>query len=154
MPSAKARAAALMASVDDVEAQFYEALASADLERLMGAWSDDDEIVCVHPGGGRLIGHAAVRASFEAVFSNGAIPLRAKAVRRVENGACSIHHVVERVDMVTAEGPQTAWVMATNVFFKTSRGWRMVAHHASPGSPREAQDAGAAGAHASPSTLH
>ena len=37
MPQAKARAAALLASADDVEAQFYEALASGDIERLMAS---------------------------------------------------------------------------------------------------------------------
>jgi ketosteroid isomerase-like protein len=150
MPQAKARAAALMASVDDVEAQFYEALAAGDLERLMACWSDDDEVACVHPGGGRVIGHGAVRASFEAIFANGAIPVRPGPARRVESGSCSIHHVLERVDILTAEGPRTAWVIASNVYFKTPQGWRMVLHHASPGStqapPEAASDA--------PSTLH
>jgi ketosteroid isomerase-like protein len=151
MPQAKAaRAAALLASADDVEAQFYEALASADIERLMRLWSDDDEIACVHPGGPRLIGHAAVRASFEAIFANGAIPVRPQQVQRVESGGAAVHHVLERVDIATAEGPQTAWVLATNVFFKTALGWRLVLHHGSPGSTREAQ----ALVHDAPSTLH
>jgi ketosteroid isomerase-like protein len=65
MPQTKARTAALLASADDVEAQFYEALASGDIERLMALWSEDDEVACVHPGGPRIVGHAAVRASFE-----------------------------------------------------------------------------------------
>jgi ketosteroid isomerase-like protein len=150
MPQAKARTAALLASVDDVEAQFYEALAGADLERLMRTWSDDDEIVCVHPGGPRVSGHAAVRASFEAIFANGAIPVRLQQVRRVEASGCSIHHVLECVDVRTAEGMQTAWVIATNVYLKTTQGWRMVLHHASPGSPGEAQEISSG----APSTLH
>jgi hypothetical protein len=41
-------------------------------------------------------------------------------------------------------------VLATNVFFKTPLGWRLVLHHASPGSPREAQEIVAD----APSTLH
>jgi ketosteroid isomerase-like protein len=150
MTPAKARTAALLASVDDVETQFYEALASADLERLMGVWSDDDEVACVHPGGPRVTGHAAVRASFEAIFAGGAIPVRPQQVRRVEAHGCSIHHVLERVDIRTAEGMQTAWVIATNVYFKTTQGWRMVLHHASPGTPGEAQEVVSGAA----STLH
>jgi ketosteroid isomerase-like protein len=152
MPQAKAPAAALMASVDDVEAQFYEALAGADIERLMGVWSDDDEIACVHPGGPRLMGHAAVRAAFESIFDNGAVPVRLQQVRRVEAAGCSIHHVLERVDVRTAEGVRTAWVVATNVYLKTAQGWRLVLHHASPGTTQEAQDI-APPAHP-PSTLH
>ena len=33
-----------------------------------------------------------------------------------------------------------AWVVATNVYLKSSQGWRLVAHHASPGTPVEAHD--------------
>lgn len=150
MPQAKARAAALLASADDVEAQFYEALASADIERLMSLWSEDDEIACVHPGGPRLHGHAAVRAGFEAIFTNGAIPVRPQQVQRVESGGTSVHHVLERVEVPSAEGPRSAWVIATNVYFKTALGWRLVLHHGSPGTTREAQEMGAE----APSTLH
>jgi uncharacterized protein (TIGR02246 family) len=149
MPQSKARTAAMLASVDDVEAQFYEALQAGDLERLMALWADDDEIACVHPGGPRVVGHGAIRASFDAIFANGVIPVRLHQVRRVESAGASVHHVVERVDIATAEGPQTAWVLATNVYLKTAQGWRLVLHHASPGSPREAQELVDA-----PSTLH
>ncbi|MDH4287830.1 MAG: nuclear transport factor 2 family protein [Aquincola sp.] len=149
MPQAKARAASLHASVDDVEAQFYEALQAGDLARLMALWADDEEIACVHPGGPRLIGHGAIRASFEAMFANGAIPVRPQRVRRVESASCAVHHVAERVDIRTAEGSQTAWVIATNVYLKTAQGWRLVLHHASPGSPHDAQEMTDA-----PATLH
>jgi hypothetical protein len=40
-------------------------------------------------------------------------------------------------------------VLATNVYVKTTLGWRMVAHHASPGSAEEMQTSGE-----TPSTLH
>ncbi len=150
MPQAKARAAAMMVSADDVEAQFYEALQRGDIEQLMAAWSDDDEVACVHPGGPRVVGHGAVRASFDSMFANGPIPVRPQQVRRVQTGGSSVHHVLERVDITTAEGAQTAWVLATNVYFKTTQGWRLVLHHASPGSPREAQEIVAD----APSTLH
>ena len=58
-PTVPPPAAALHGSADDVEAQFYDALRRADIDRLMAVWADDDEIVCVHPGGGRAIGAAA-----------------------------------------------------------------------------------------------
>ena len=81
MPRDKARTAALMASPDEVEAQFYEALQHGDLEKLMAVWADDDEIVCVHPGGPRVVGNAAIRASFEAIFANGGIPVQPQVHR-------------------------------------------------------------------------
>ncbi len=149
MPQSKARVAALLASVDDIEAQFYEALQAGDLDRLMALWADDEEIACVHPGGPRISGHRAIRASFESIFSNGVIPVRPQQVRRSENGSASVHHVIERVDILTAEGAQTAWVLATNVYFKTALGWRLVLHHASPGAAQEAPEPTDI-----PSTLH
>ena len=51
-----------------------------------------------------------------------------------------MHSVLEHIELMTAEGPQTAWVVATNVYVKSTQGWRLVAHHASPGSPREVQE--------------
>ena len=149
MPPPKGHTAALMASVDDVEAQFYEALQRADIERLMAVWSDDDDVVCVHPGGPRVVGHAAIRATFEAIFANGPVPARPEKLKRVESSGCAVHNLLERVDIATAEGPQTAWVIATNVYLKTAQGWRLAAHHASPGSSREMPEIVEA-----PTTLH
>jgi uncharacterized protein (TIGR02246 family) len=134
----KSQTAALMASPEDTEAQFYEALQQADLERLMAVWADDDEVVCVHPGGPRVIGYAAIRASFEAIFANGAIPVEPEQVHRLHWLGSAVHHLVQRVHVITEEGAQTACVLATNVYLKTAQGWRMVAHHASPGRLEEA----------------
>ena len=41
------------ATPDEIEQQFYEAMQRGDIESLMAVWSDDDDIVCVHPGGDR-----------------------------------------------------------------------------------------------------
>jgi uncharacterized protein (TIGR02246 family) len=149
MPRAKAQAAALLATPDDVEAQFYEALQQADLNKLMAVWSDDDDIACVHPGGSRMVGQAAIRASFEAIFANGAIPVQPQGVRRLAALGCAVHHLVERITLAEAQGSRSAWVLATNVYVKTAQGWRLVAHHASPGSEPAEPAVGE-----TPSTLH
>ena len=134
------KASAPLASPDDTEQQFYEALQRGDIERLMAVWSDDEEITCVHPGGPRVVGAAAIRSAFEAIFANGAVNARPEKVRRLQTLSCSVHSVLEQVHIMTPQGPQTAWVVATNVYLKTAQGWRLVSHHASPGSPREMQE--------------
>jgi len=48
--------------------------------------------------------------------------------------------VLEHVRVMTSEGPQSAWVVATNVYLLGAQGWRLVSHHASPGTPREVQE--------------
>ena len=141
MPRRKPPTAALLATPDDVEAQFYEALQQGDLAKLMAVWSDDDDIACVHPGGPRVLGHAAIRASFEAIFASGAIALQPQGLKRVQALACAVHHVNERITLTTAEGTRSAWVLSTNVYLKTAQGWRLVTHHASPGTePDDAQE--------------
>ena len=139
-----------MASPDDVEAQFYEALREADLDKLMALWADDDEVVCVHPGGTRIVGNAAIRASFEAIFANGGIPVRPEQVHRLAAMGSALHHLVERVEVRGEQGPQTAWVTATNLYLKTARGWRLASHHASPALGHEPPVVGGE----APSTLH
>ena len=137
MSNPKARAAALNASPEDVEAQFYDALRDGDLERVMAVWADDEDVVCVHPGGARAVGPQAVRAAFAAIFANGHIAVYAEHVKRIQSMGSAVHSVLERIDVVTVEGPRTGWIVATNVYVKTSQGWRLVVHHASPGAPDE-----------------
>lgn len=140
MSTAKKQAASVGGSADEIEAAFYEALQSADLEKLMACWADEDDIVCVHPGGPRLIGTGAIRAAFDAIFSSGSIRAWPEGVRKIESLASSVHNVRERIEVLTEQGPREAFVIATNVYHKTAQGWRMVAHHASPGSAQEEQE--------------
>lgn len=140
---------ALIGTPDDTEHQFYDALQRGDIDRLMAAWADEDDIVCVHPNGPRVVGPAAIRAAFDGMFANGAIDAHPEKVRRVQTDSAAIHSVLERIQVLTEDGPQVAWVIATNVYVKTPLGWRLVAHHASPGTDTELPEIGDA-----PAVLH
>lgn len=141
MSKARQRDAVLGGSPDDVEATFYEALQKGDIEQLMSCWADEDDIVCIHPGGPRIVGAGAIRAAFDALFTHGgAILVRPDSIRRVDALASAVHSVLERVEVMSEEGPLQAYVLATNVYHKTPRGWRLVMHHASPGTQEEAHE--------------
>ncbi len=140
MPKATIQSAMVGGTADDVEAAFYEAMQSADIEKLMACWADEDEVICVHPGGPRLVGAGAIRAAFEAMFANGSIRASPQHVRKVESLTSVVHNVLERIEVMMESGPAHAFVLATNVYHRTSQGWRMVAHHASPGTQKEAQE--------------
>ena len=140
MRKTKLQAANLEGDADDVEAAFYEALQNGDIDRLMACWADEDEIVCIHPGGQRLVGAVAIRAAFESMFSNGSIRAWPERAHKLQALASAVHNVLERIEVLTAEGPGHAWVIATNVYHKTAQGWRMVTHHASPGTQREIEE--------------
>jgi ketosteroid isomerase-like protein len=141
MPQTKSKlqAATFGGTPDDIEMAFYEALRSGALDKLMACWADEDDIVCIHPGGPRLLGAVAISASFESMFANGGIPATPAHIRRVDSMASAVHHVLEQVEVMTPDGLVQAFVIATNVYHKTAQGWRLVVHHASPGRPDEVQ---------------
>lgn len=140
MPKAKTQAVMAGPSADEIEASFYDALQNGDIDKLMACWADEDDVFCVHPGGPRVVGPGAIRAAFDAMFSNGRIRAWPQQVRKVEALASAVHSVLERIEVMTESGPGNAWVLATNIYHRTSQGWRMVAHHASPGSATESQE--------------
>jgi ketosteroid isomerase-like protein len=140
MRKTKIQAANLEGNADDVEAAFYDALQRGDIDKLMACWADEDDIVCVHPGGPRVVGAVAIRATFEAMFSNGSIRAWPERARKTQAVASAVHNVLERVEVLAAGVTKNAWVIATNVYHKTAQGWRMVAHHASPGTEADMQE--------------
>lgn len=127
----------LNGSAAEVEAAFYDALNRADTGSLMALWADDEEIVCIHPGGPRLIGHAAIRASWEAIFEDGGVPIRPFHLHATHNLMSAVHTVIEGG---SASGDEPAHLLATNVYIKTPRGWRLVLHHASVAPGQAAPD--------------
>ncbi|MGA8009839.1 MAG: nuclear transport factor 2 family protein [Thiomonas sp.] len=128
-------------SPEDVEAAFYAAIGSGDLDALMALWAEDDEICCIHPGGQRLDGPAAIRNGFTQLLANGGLQINAEVQHRWHNTSSATHSVVERVQVEVDGAPQWGFVLATNVFVQTSAGWRLVLHHASPGTPQTPLDA-------------
>ncbi len=122
----------------DAENAFYEALERADLEAMMAVWSEDEEIVCVHPSGPRLAGHEQVRESWRRIFSGGGTRLDVTQQVATQAMMVAIHSVHENVPASTAKRAPPA-VVATNIYLRTAAGWRMILHHAShlPGGQAE-----------------
>ena len=107
----KLQAANLEGNADDVEAAFYRALQKGDIDKLMACWADEDDIVCIHPGGPRVVGAVAIRATFESMFSNGSIRAWPERARKTQALASAVHNVLERVEVLGPEGASEAWVM-------------------------------------------
>ena len=132
----------LYTSPQDAEAAFYEALERADLEAMMAVWAEDEEIICVLPGGARLAGYAAVREGWRRVFASGrrlAVALSQQIY--LQSMLLSVHSLQEHLSLSSGEGA-TAPVVVTNVFVRGALGWRLLAHHASPAPPEMPGDGG------------
>jgi len=119
-------------AAQDAENAFYEALEHADLEAMMAVWSEDEEIVCVHPAGQRLAGQEQVREAWRRIFAGGQ-NMRVQVTQQVVASGMmvAVHSVHENITVAGEQRPRPPMV-ATNVYLRTPAGWRMVAHHASP----------------------
>ncbi len=122
----------IFATPQDAAQAFYKAFERADLAAMMSVWAEEEDIVCVHPGGARHTGIVEVRESWRQILAQGP-GLRFHLVgNRVFSGRMiSIHSVYEHVT-VAGESRQANPVLATNIYLLTDRGWRMLMHHASP----------------------
>ncbi len=128
-------------SPQEAEAAFYEALAHADLEAMMTVWAEDEEIVCVHPGGPRLTGYALVREGWRHIFEGGGrLKVQLLALSTVHGPFSAVHSVIEQI-AVAGQKQLAAPVVATNVYVRGALGWRMIVHHASPVPPSSIGDA-------------
>jgi ketosteroid isomerase-like protein len=125
----KARTTAIYTSPQDAALAFYQAFEAQDIDAMMATWADDEEIVCVHPGGARVVGYDAVRATWEQIFAGEKLAFRLDNVVTIETVGLAMQSAIEHVSV--AGGPAQA-AAATNVFMRTPSGWRLVCHHASP----------------------
>ena len=119
-------------TAQDAENAFYEALERSDLEAMMHVWSEDEEIVCVHPAGQRLAGQEQVREAWRQMFAGGPGMRVALSQRVAVTGVMIAVHSVHEIITVAGEKRPRPPVIATNVYVRSAAGWRMVVHHASP----------------------
>jgi len=111
---------------------FYQAFEGKDVDAMMATWAEDEDIVCVHPGGPRLVGYEAVRSGWEQLFAGDArLSFNLHEIVVLETVGMALQSAVEHVSVGDDPKPRGS-AIATNVFLRTPSGWRMVVHHASP----------------------
>ena len=129
---AKVRTPQIFTTPADAALAFYQAFEARDIDAMMATWADDEEIVCVHPGGVRMIGYDAVRAGWEQIFAGDArLSFRLDDVVVIDTVGLAMQSAVEHITLVS-DGSSRGAAICTNVFLRTPSGWRLVAHHASP----------------------
>jgi ketosteroid isomerase-like protein len=121
------------ATAEEAQQAFYQAIERADLAQMMDVWAEDDDIVCIHPGGPRHTGIDEIRESWRRIFTRGPeLKFKLLAERSVPGRMLSVHSVVERIAYVRGGFPPAS-AIATNIFVHSDdRGWKMLVHHASP----------------------
>ena len=128
---AKGRTPNIFTSPQDTALAFYRAFEARDIEAMMAAWAEDEDIVCVHPGGPRLVGYDAVRAGWEQLFAGDTkLSFKLDEIVVIETVGLALQSAIEHVTLGDEPKPRSA-AIATNVFLRTPSGWRLVVHHAS-----------------------
>ena len=129
---AKVRTPTIFTTPQDAAGAFYRAFESKDIDAMMAAWAEDEEIVCVHPGGPRLVGFDAVRLGWEQIFTGETkLSFRLDEIVVLETVGMALQSAIEQVTVGDDPAPRGI-AIASNVFLRTPSGWRMVSHHASP----------------------
>src|SRR3954464_9713170 len=89
---------AVFTTPQEAESAFYEAFEKSDLDAMMGVWADDDEIVCVHPGGPRLTGTEQIREAWRRMFAAGqTLRFRLREPRAMSGMTVVVHSVYEQI---------------------------------------------------------
>ncbi len=127
----KTRTPPIYTTPGDAAVAFYRAFEAKDIDAMMATWAEDEDIVCVHPGGARLIGYDAVRTGWEQLFAGDAqLKFELDHIVSIETVGLAMQSAVEEVTQSGERAPRGR-AFATNVFLRTPSGWRLVMHHAS-----------------------
>jgi ketosteroid isomerase-like protein len=128
------------ATPEAAEQAFYEAFEAGDLPAMMQVWADSADICCIHPMGKALLGPAAVREGWEGVFSSSQrLRFVLESLQWQNTGDLAISVLLEHI-RVEGEARARPPMIATNIYRRTVRGWRMLLHHASPAVVEVAKD--------------
>lgn len=115
---------------DDVEAAFYAAFSSANIEAMAQVWADSEQAVCIHPMSAPLYGHAAIVESWSSILDKGGGRISHQTLYRRTEGNLAMHGIEER--LLLPQGME-ARMHATHVYaLDPQAGWKLLIHHASP----------------------
>jgi len=133
------------AEVEAANTSLYEALESADVDRMAAVWDDvePDVLVCVHPGWPMLRGRGRVLRSFSAIMANTPyIQFFLTDVEVAVTGDTAVVTCTENILTAVSQEGASGQVVATNVFVRRPDGWRLQVHHGSPvlGTLEEVED--------------
>ncbi|MEU6927596.1 nuclear transport factor 2 family protein [Streptomyces sp. NPDC046385] len=130
------------AAVEAANTAFYEAMEQGDFDTITDLWLDDGAtpISCVHPGWPVLSGRGEVLRSYALIMAN--TDYIQFFLTDVEVSLTSDVAVVTCTENILSGGPAEdgaslgplvgQLVVATNVFRRTSEGWKVWSHHGSP----------------------
>lgn len=112
---------------------FYDAFGDRDLKVMTSLWWQGSTSLCIHPGGGVILGWEEIKASWDAIFRNtDALEIDVEIVKAEVDRSLAYVVVREIVLQASSGRRMKAQSIATNVFQKMAQKWYLVQHHGSP----------------------
>jgi ketosteroid isomerase-like protein len=125
--------------VEEANTTFYETMERGDFEELSSLWLDEG-ISCIHPGWPVLTGRGEVLRSYALIMAN--TEYIQFFLTDVKVSLAGDTALVTCTENILSGGPAEEsgelgplvgqLVVATNVFRRTSDGWKIWSHHGSP----------------------
>jgi len=114
----------------EVQEHFYRAIEAGDAKAMMQVWSEDEPVVCIHPGAPRLDELELIAESWQQILDGGA-NLRFKLSEEHCMEQATLAVCTSRVE-ISLDDEWIDTLLTTNVYHNGGQGWQMVVHHASP----------------------
>ena len=129
-------------AVVEANQAFYRAFETLKIEEMEKVWAKDSEVQCGHPGWRILRGWGPVMESWKRIFENTpSMKFTLTDVKVEVREDLAWVTLYENLNSTIAGQEFSAAVLTTNMFQKTSQGWRMILHHGSSVSQPPDQDA-------------
>lgn len=130
---------AVQAELEAANRAFYEAFESSDFDTMESLWSDDDAVVCAHPGMQPIHGRRNVMRAWMALMARDDylqffltdVEVALAGDGRVATVSCK-ENVLAADDNTPDEAFAGATAYAINVFRKEGGRWCLFVHQSSP----------------------
>src|SRR5262245_24635388 len=120
-------------SIEAANAQFYEALELASVDRMASIWLQEEWVRCVHPGWDLIVGWRRVKESWERIFENEqTMKVSPSEVWIHSDGQLAWVTCTEHITVFNESSFDSVQAIATNMFVRRDGKWLMAHHHASP----------------------
>lgn len=120
---------------------FYRAFETLKIEAMEQVWAKDADIQCGHPGWRILRGWGPVMESWKRIFENTpSMQFTLTDVKVEVRGELAWVTLYENLNSTIEGQNYSAAILTTNMFQRTSEGWRMILHHGSSVSQPPDQD--------------
>jgi ketosteroid isomerase-like protein len=121
--------------------EFYRAFETLKIEEMEKMWAKNTDIQCGHPGWRVLRGWGPVMESWKRIFENTpSMQFTLTDVKVEVRGEIAWVTLYENLNSSVQGQNYSAAILTTNIFQKTSEGWRMILHHGSSVSQPPDQD--------------